>query len=131
MAINKKDRLGWGLALYPPLAPNRTQSSGLDRLIDALVDRLTDKLFYSSNYGLPLEELVTNSSPQSLASLTALIEGELSNDDRVASITVRTSFDDGTLTINIEGTTADGDDFALVGRTIGSIGAAELRFQAA
>jgi len=122
------NKYGVGVSCFNDITRTMSLSRGVDRVVEAIAGRLQDQLWYDPNYGLPVELEVINSTRPELRSLASRIERECMKEDRVDSVNVDVSFANETLTILIQGTTDDGDDFRLVGRTIGQIGTSELIF---
>src|SRR5687768_8719376 len=114
-SINK---YGTGVSCFNDITRTMSLSRGVDRVVEAIAGRLQDQLWYDPNYGLPIELLVINATKPELRSLASQVERECLKDDRVATVDVEVSFADETLEILIQGTTSDGTEFRLVGRTI-------------
>jgi hypothetical protein len=122
--------LGYGIsyARLTDFSANVKSSSGVQRVIEAIVGRLVDNLWYDSSYGINLMERLRGSHIESYKSLEVEIERELLKDDRISDISVVIDVNSSdNISIHINGLTSTNESFGLVGN-VNSIALSDISF---
>jgi hypothetical protein len=131
MAKPQRDsKMGYGISLARDFSRNWRPSSGAERVAEAMMGRVLDSLFYAPSYGIRLAQRIRDQQPVTYAGLASEVERELLKDDRVGSVEVFISHPDsqGVVTVTINGTTSEEDEFNLIG-SANALTGEQIRFQ--
>lgn len=122
MATNKPkldwlSPLGAGLSLWTDYSVNLKSVSGKERVREAILGRLVDKVWYDPDYGVDLLGKLRTQNPTTYNSLASECEREILKDDRVEEADVSISYNENIdlVTVSVYCVLSDGESFDLIG----------------
>lgn len=115
--LDRLSPLGFGMSLFLDLSRNVKSSSGVQKVAEAIVGRLVDRLWYDPDYGVDLLTKLKTYNPINYPYLASECEREILKDDRIEDVTVTINYDENIkhVSVIVNGVVATGETFDLVG----------------
>lgn len=110
--VDRNDPLGFGVSIVTDFSRNVKRSSGVVRVMEAVIGILLDRLWYAPEYGIDLPRRILSQDSRTYPGLAAETERAILTDERVETAQVRIDppDGDGNVLVTVTGTAVTGEE---------------------